>query len=79
MTLFTRTSQLSGETRSMEIPITNEDWEAYKNSNKLIQDAFPDLSSDQREFLMTGITPEEWDAAFKDLDEPRPDEEEPPF
>ena len=27
---------------------------------ELIQNAMPNLSADEREFLMTGITPEEW-------------------
>jgi len=30
----------------------------------LIQDAFPGLNSDQREFLQTGLTIEEWDEIF---------------
>jgi hypothetical protein len=29
-------------------------------SGELIQDAFPFLSDDEREFLLTGTTPEEW-------------------
>lgn len=29
-----------------------------------IQDALPWLPAADREFIMTGITPEEWDAAF---------------
>jgi hypothetical protein len=29
----------------------------------------PNLTADEREFIMTGITPDEWDAAFEDLDE----------
>jgi len=29
-----------------------------------VQDAFPMLSPEQREFLMTGMTPEEWDDLF---------------
>jgi hypothetical protein len=37
-------------------------------SRPLIQDAFPDLSPDDREFLMTGITPEEWDSLDYDDD-----------
>ena len=36
----------------------------YKRSNKLIQDEFPNMTPDDREFLMTGITPEEWKAMF---------------
>ena len=41
--------------------------QAYKDwcNGTLIQDALPDLSVDAREFLMTGISPEEWDLAFK--------------
>ena len=27
----------------------------------LVQDAFPFLSGDEREFLLTGMTPDEWD------------------
>ena len=30
----------------------------------LIQNAFDFLTPDEREFLMTGITPEEWDKMF---------------
>lgn len=40
------------------------DWAAGKN----VQNVFPDLSADDREFLMTGITPEEWDNAFGEED-----------
>lgn len=40
----------------------------------LIQDAFPDLSSDEREFLLTGYCPDNpacWDA---DTKEPEPEQ-----
>lgn len=30
-----------------------------------VQDHFPELNSDEREFLMTGITPTEWDQTFR--------------
>ncbi len=45
----------------MEMPEVTE--EQYRNwqSGTLIQNAMPHLSPDQREFLMTGITPEEWE------------------
>ena len=39
---------------------------------KLIQEAMPQLSKSEREILMTGYTPAEWDGLFKDDD----DEEE---
>lgn len=38
-------------------------WDKYQKGT-MIQDAFPTLSADEREFLLTGITPEEWDELF---------------
>jgi hypothetical protein len=32
----------------------------------LIQDAMPNLNADEREFVMTGITPYEWDNMFEE-------------
>lgn len=32
----------------------------------MIQDAFPFLDAGEREFLMSGITPDEWDRMFGD-------------
>ena len=34
-------------------------------SGDSIQYAFPDFSPEQREFIMTGITPEMWDRLFE--------------
>ena len=42
----------------------------------MIQDAFPNLSADQREFIQTGILASEWDAMFSD-DEPDVDPDDP--
>tara|TARA_R100000773_G_C4199947_1_gene102780 strand:- start:762 stop:974 length:213 start_codon:yes stop_codon:yes gene_type:complete len=62
---------LTGKKHSMNIDVTEEQissWEAEQDrisplyfSRRLIQDAFPNLSADEREFIKTGITPEEWD------------------
>ena len=62
--LITRTSSLSGNTNSMEIEVTQEQLSSWE-SGVLIQNAMPNLSADEREFIKTGITPEEWDSAFK--------------
>jgi len=35
----------------------------------LIQDVFPDLDADKREFIFTGITPELWDEIFNGKEE----------
>ena len=32
----------------------------------LIQQAMPNLTADEREFIKTGITPQEWDDMFED-------------
>ena len=55
MMQIVRTSPISGITRSLEIPCTEEQMVAYRNG-ALIQVAFPDLTADQREFILTGIT-----------------------
>ena len=65
---ITRTSTVSGITRSLEIPCTEEQMAAYKNG-ALIQVAFPSLTADQREYILTGITKEEWDELFKETDD----------
>ena len=36
----------------------------HRMSNPMVQDAFPKMNDDDREFLMTGITPGEWLAMF---------------
>ena len=47
----------------MEIEVTQEQLSSWE-SGTLIQNAMPHLTPDEREFIMTGITPEEWDSAF---------------
>lgn len=48
----------------MEIDVTPEQMTAWQNG-ELIQNAMPNLTADEREFIMTGITPEVWDEIFK--------------
>lgn len=74
--LITRTSMMSGKTRTRDLPITELQLFKY-NSGELIQDAFPHLSEDDREFIMTGMTPEEWDEACPE--EEGDLEDSPPF
>lgn len=59
--LITRTSALTGITRTQEIPVTDEELGKWEDG-ALIQDAMPDLTSDEREFILFGITAEEWEA-----------------
>ena len=62
--LITKTSPFSNKTNVMEIDVTEEQIALWE-SGTLIQNAMPHLTPDEREFIMTGITPEEWDSAFK--------------
>jgi len=47
----------------MEIAVTQAQLDAWQ-AGTLIQDAMPNLSADEREFIKTGITAEEWDDMF---------------
>lgn len=60
---ITRKSLASGIIRTRDLNITPQQIDAYLNG-ALIQEAFPQLDADDREFFKTGITSEEWDAMF---------------
>lgn len=61
----TKKSIISGKTNTMELDISQEQLDRWESVDKqLIQVAFPNLSSSEREFLMTGITPTEWNDTF---------------
>jgi len=66
---ITRKSVISGIQRTVEIPVNPEDFIAWQSGYGNIQDLMPYLSMDHREFILSGITAEEWDAAFLEADE----------
>lgn len=67
MTQITKTSMFSGRANTRDINITPEQYVAYmRGTLGYVQTAFPHLSADDREFLITGCTPEEWDALFNE-------------
>lgn len=57
--IFTKTSMLTGITRTMDLPVTEQQLELYQKG-VLIQDAMSNLTAAEREFILTGITDEEW-------------------
>ena len=63
--IFTRKSIISGIERDMDLPVTQEQYDRYK-SGWYVQDAFPNLSDDEREFIISGVTAEEWSNTFGD-------------
>ena len=62
---ITKASPITSKETSMEIDVTEDQIKAWENG-QLIQNAMPNLSADEREFIMTGITPDEWDEVFGD-------------
>lgn len=60
---ITRINPFSGETNTMDIDVTQDQIDTWK-AGQPIQYAMPDLSADEREFIMTGITPGQYDELF---------------
>jgi hypothetical protein len=70
--LVTNISQLSGKEGTMELDITIEQLERFENrreNGEHVQTIFPNLTKGEREFLLTGITPIEWEQMFGSGDE----------
>lgn len=74
-------SNITGKDNEMELPVSLEKMIAWESSGALIQNFFPELNDDQREFLLTGMTPEEWDEHIgsEDDDEADAESDEPAF
>jgi hypothetical protein len=63
----TKKSTLTGRENSQNVEITLQELIRIEHrmvTGELIQDIVPFLSRTEREFLMTGITQEEWVTAF---------------
>lgn len=58
-----RISAITGVERTKDIPLNPDDWVKYKMGYNL-DDALPYLSDADRDFILSGITPEEWKVAF---------------
>lgn len=63
---ITRTNDLGGKpkTTTLEIDVTQEQLDLWE-SGVAIQQAMPNLTADEREFIKTGITAEDWEEIFK--------------
>lgn len=57
---LTRRSPISGKDHTMKLRVTLAQLEAYKAGER-VQYAFPQLSDDEREFIITGMTATDWD------------------
>ncbi len=79
MELF-KISKLTGMPHVMTIPLTEQAYgylyNQWKHENRLIQDVFCMLNEDEREFIMNGITPEEWKATWMAYDDYQQEEKD---
>jgi len=64
--IVTRKNIFTGQSRSLDLDVTQEQLNRWKGGEK-IQNVFPHLSVDEREFLMTGIIGEEWNELTEEL------------
>ena len=60
----TRTSPLSGKTNTLDLPCTPDDMVRW-HKGMPVQDAFPMLTDEQREFIISGLTPGEFEEMFR--------------
>ena len=60
---ITRTSPLTRRERTHEINVTQAQLDAWHRGT-LIQNAMPNLTPAEREFIKTGITAEDWGIIF---------------
>ena len=62
--LVTKVSSISRKVNSLELDVTQEQLTRYELGLGLIQHIVPNLSCEEREFIKTGITPQEWEELF---------------
>ena len=64
-----RKSPKTGRVNSMDLATTKKALdEYYSGSVRYVQDIFSNLNADEREFIMTGYTPSDWDELFGEED-----------
>lgn len=65
-----RKSIVTGKVYEMDINVTQQQLFDFMNGRSgLAQEAFPDLSVDEREFIISGIHPIEWMELFGNEEE----------
>ena len=64
MILLERKSPKTGKMNSMLLNTTYEALDSYWRGEGFVQDIFPNLDENEREFIKTGYTQEDWDSIF---------------
>lgn len=68
---LTKKSIFTGKVHTMDLPNVEPSeyakWtEMVKDERPFVQDYFKNATADEREFILTGCTPQEWDEMFSD-------------
>lgn len=66
--IITKTSSLSGIVRTMDLPITEDQLKNFEDG-MVIQKAMPNLTPNEREFILSGVVQDEWEELFAGFDE----------
>ena len=61
--IITKTSPMTGMINTMDVSVTEVQIARWQGG-MLIQDVMPNLSADERDFIMTGITPDDWEKMY---------------
>jgi len=64
--LITKKSMVTGNITTKDIDVSVQQLDAWQNG-MLIQDAMPQVSAPDQEFIKSGITNEEWNNLFKEI------------
>ena len=64
--LVTKQHPFTGREVTLDLPITSDQMEQWMMKGRLAQDVFRNLNADQREFLISGIPPGEWNVWMGD-------------
>lgn len=65
---ITKINPITGKENTLDIPVTEEQLMAWENGG-LIQNVMPNLNADQREFLISGMTPGQFEELFPEEDD----------
>ena len=64
---ITRVSQMTRVEHTLDLNVTREQMKRFDNrreNGEYVQDIFPDLNRAEREFILTGVSPKEWEETF---------------
>jgi hypothetical protein len=63
---ISRKSVITGIERNRSIPVNPDDYFAWKAGLGSIQELMPYLTDSDQEFILSGITDDEWNDAFEE-------------